>query len=110
MNVNPGELKKRIQIIQKKETQNQNGFPKNEEVIVKKCRASFKRTSGTEVAKANADFSDIKARFMIRYTSTKITRKMIVRYNGTDYNIVYLNDYNDSHEYIEIWCDLVVMS
>jgi SPP1 family predicted phage head-tail adaptor len=59
------------------------------------------RTSGTEVIKANADFADVKMRFLIRCPKATITREMIVRY-GVDYEIEYVNDYNDAHEYVEI--------
>jgi SPP1 family predicted phage head-tail adaptor len=78
-----------------------------EEKIIRSPWAKFTRTSGTETVKANADFGEIKARFLVRYSPTLIDRKMVVKYNGDIYNIVYVNDYEDGHEYIEIWCDIV---
>ena len=105
MNVNPGDLNKKINIISTGTTNDADGYPTEQRTTVLSPWASFNRTSGTETAKANADFGEIKARFLIRYTNIPITRKMLVNYAGKDYNITYINDYNDSHEYIEIWVD-----
>lgn len=109
MNVNPGELKKKISIIEKVKTIDPDGYDTVTESVAHSCWAKFTRTSGTETVKANADFADIKARFLIRYTKAAIDRKMIVRYGGTDYEIVYINDYEDAHEYTEIWCNLLTL-
>ena len=107
MQINPGELNKKISIYSKTETPDADGYATTEYVMVRACWAKFSRTSGTEAIKAKADFSEIKARFLIRYMPEPITRKMIVRYGGTDYEIVYVNDYDDMHEYIEIWASEV---
>lgn len=104
MNVNPGELRKRIQIIGKTETLDESGYAAESETVIHECFAKFSRTSGTEVFKAMADFTEIKCRFLIRYTKKAIDRKMLVRYAGEDYEIIYINDYEDLHEYTEIWC------
>jgi len=84
MNVNVGELNKRISIIKKIPTTDPDGYDTSTESIAHSCWAKFSRTSGTEMTKANADFADIKARFLIRYTKAAIDRKMIVRYAGKD--------------------------
>ena len=47
---------------------------------------------------------EARVRFLIRYTRKKIDRKMFVRYKGLDYEIIYLNTYGDSGEYMELWC------
>ena len=107
MNVNPGELNKKIKIIKKVETRDSEGYSTYTDEVVKECSASFNRTSGTEINKANADFSQINVRFLIRYTNTPITRKMLVEYQNTQYQIKYINDYQDNNEYIEIWCEVV---
>lgn len=109
MNVNPGELNKKISIISKSKTLDPDGYDITTESAVHSCWAKFTRTSGTEMTKANADFAEVKARFLIRYTKAAIDRKMIVRYHGTDYEIVYINDYEDAHEYMEIWCNLLTL-
>lgn len=108
MNINPGELNKKIVIALIETIKDGDGFGSYEiEVVKRSAWAKFTRTSGTETVKANADFGEIKARFLVRYTPLEITRKMFVRYNGKKYEIVYVNDYEDKNEYIEIWCNIM---
>ena len=105
MNINAGELNKRIHIIEIVDTeQDADGYPINVERNVRTCWAKFSRISGTEVFKANADFSEVKVRFLIRSGSREIDRKMLVRYEGQDYDILYVNDYDDAGEYTELMC------
>ena len=85
MNVNPGSLCKPIKIIQKTKTRGADGYYTETETTVYSGYAKFSRTSGTEMIKASADFADVKARFLIRYTTASIDRKMIVRYDGMTY-------------------------
>ena len=105
MNVNPGELNKRIQIISKTRVYDNNGYYTESETVVHSCWAKFSQTSGTEIVKNNSDFANLNVRFLIRHTPNSIDRKMIARYGGNDYEIVYLNGYGDSKEYVEIWCN-----
>lgn len=107
MYVNPGELKKKISIILIKDDGiNENGFPLKKEEVIRECRAKVSNTSGSEIVRANSEFSEAKKRFLIRYTDKKITTKMIVRYDGEDHDIKYVNSYGDGKEYLEIWTDL----
>lgn len=106
MNINPGELNKAISIYSKSATLDADGYPTGTPALVHSCYAKFSRTSGTEIIKANADFANVKVRFLIRYKSG-LTRKMIVKYGGDDYEIEYVNDYEDRHEYIEIFASRV---
>lgn len=107
MYVNPGELNKRISIISVEETGiNQNGFPEKSERLVRSCYAKVNNTSGSEIIKANSQFSKTKKRFLVRYAHTEISTDMIVRYCGKDYNIEYVNEYGDNKEYVEIWTDM----
>jgi len=108
MNVNAGELNRKISIYSKSATTDADGYPTNTETLVHSCNAKFSRTSGTEAVKSNADFESLKVRFLIRYTVKAIDRKMIVKYRNENYEIEYLNDYEDGHEYIEIWCSRTV--
>ena len=108
MYVNPGELSKRIEIIQKVSSGiNNNGFPlPSEEKIVRRCFAKITNTSGSEIVKANSEFSEAKKRFLVRYSDTEISTDMHIRYNGKDHDIKYVNPYGDNKEYIEIWTEL----
>lgn len=105
MVINAGELNKQIHIIEVVgEEQDADGYPIPVERNVRTCWAKFSRISGTEVFKANADYSEVKVRFLIRTGSRAIDRKMLVRYSGEDYNILYVNDYDDAGEYTELMC------
>ena len=106
MNINPGELNKKIQIIQKTDGGiNPNGYPIEGEKIIRECWAKFSNISGTEIVKANSEFSSAKTRFLVRHSKASIDTDMIIRYAGKDYGIVYINTYGDGKEYMEIWAE-----
>lgn len=105
MYVQAGELNKRIEILRRTEKTDQEGYlPEAPLELVHSCWAKFSQTSGTELVRANADFGEEKVRFLIRYTRKPIDRKMVVRYRGSIYEIQYINDYGDGHQYMELWC------
>lgn len=105
MYVNAGELNQRISIFRKPELEEDGYLPeKPEPVLVHTCWARFSQISGTEMVRNNADFGEVKVRFLIRHTRKILDRKMFVCYRGEDYEILYLNTYGDSGEYMEIWC------
>lgn len=107
MYVNPGELDKKIKIVMYDNSSvNKNGFPEPKEVIVRKCYAKVTNTSGSEIIKANSEFSDAKKRFLIRYTDTDINTDMFVQYRGKNHDIKYVNTYGDNKEYLEIWTEI----
>lgn len=106
MYVNAGELNRRIEICRKPQPGPGGYLPEGAEPeLVRRCWAKFTQTSGTEMVKANADFGEVKARFLVRYTRRSIDRKMFVRYRDSDYEILYINPYGDSREYLELWCE-----
>lgn len=104
MEVNAGKLNKRIEIIQIEKELDGDGYETVKETVVRRPWAQFSQTSGTELTKANADMSEVMVRFLIRWSSTPMSRKMVVRYAGDDYEIEYINGYGDSLEYVELWC------
>lgn len=106
MNVNPGELNKRIEIVQPERVYDSEGYYQETDVSVHSCWAKFSRTSGTEIFQAKADFTEVEARFLIRWVRKEINRKMQVLYSGKRYEIEYVNDYGDEQRYIEIWARL----
>lgn len=107
MNIDIGELNKKISIYTKTVVEDADGYETETPVLVHSCWAKFTRTSGTELIKANADMSNVRVRFLIRYTSKAIDRKMTVQYGGKEYEIVFINDYEDRHEFIEILCEIL---
>jgi len=106
MEVNAGKMDKRIEILRYAETRNGAGFlaPAVEPEVVHRCWAQFTRVSGTEAQKRGADLGEVRVRFLIRATRKPIDVKMFVRYRGKDYEIEYINDYEDRHEYTELIC------
>ena len=104
MQVNIGTLNKRIQIIETVKTEDDAGFETEEIKVIRTCWASYNKVSGTEMIKSNADFTSEKYRFLIRYSKTLLSRKMQVKYNNKMYEIDYINDYNDAHEFVELIC------
>ena len=107
MKMKIAELNKRIQIIRNTLTENDNGVDEETEVILKEVWAKVKNMSGTEVVRANSDFSKITTRFIIRYL-TDITTDDYIKFEGRKYNIVYINNYNFSNDFIEIVGELIV--
>ena len=102
MVVDPGSLDKRIQIVKIKRETDSKGFWQETEESIRKCYAKVSNSTGTELTKANADFSEVKVRFLVRYTKTKIDTSMSVKFANDIYDIKYINDYDYSHEYVEI--------
>lgn len=104
MDIDAGKLNKRICILTVEKKRNPNGYETVKETVVREPYAQFSQTSGTELVKANADMSEVRVRFLIRWSKTPLSRKMIVRYADNDYEIEYINAYGDNREYVELWC------
>lgn len=106
MNVNPGELNKKIKIVYFSGEKNENGFlVEKKEVVVRDTWAKVSRVSVSEVMKASSEINIERCRFLVRYTPVEITRDMFVYYAGKYYQIEYTNNYEDSNEYIEIMAE-----
>lgn len=104
MYVNPGELNKRISIvlITEGDETDENCIPVKREKLIRECDAKVTNTSGSEVRKLNSEFSETSKRFLVRWSPAKINTDMTVQYGGKDYDITYVNPYNDGREYVEI--------
>ncbi|MDE7047702.1 MAG: phage head closure protein [Lachnospiraceae bacterium] len=103
MNVNPGELNKKIQIVRIEKKNFKGGFASEKEnEVIRDTWAKVTRVSATEVMKAEREINVTRCRFLIRYSPAEITHSMFVLYAGTYYQIEYANNYGDSNEYIEI--------
>lgn len=100
--IQAGELKHRIRILRRDGIADAEGFPSGEPEEIYRCWAKVTLTSGTELLRANADFGQMKARFLIRWTGVPIDRKMYVEYGGKEWQIEYVNDYA-GRQYLELW-------
>lgn len=107
MNVNAGELNKRVEILRVSTAPDAEGYTPESVRVIRRPWAAFSRTSGTEKLKSGADMGEVKARFLLRAGSVQISRKDRVRYAGEEYEIEYVNEYGDSGEYIELMTRLL---
>ena len=107
MNVNPGELRYSIDILERRMVQDAEGYWQETMPVVLTCWARFRRRSGYELERNDADYKKICVRFLIRTPAAALSRKMLVRYAGDLYEITYVNDYDDRGEYTELTCVLL---
>ena len=106
MNIDTSRLNKRIQIVRVRVDRDADGYERRTETVIRSPWGQFSQPSGTEALKNGADLGEIKGRFLIRWTATPISRKDLVRYNGQDWEIEYINPYGDSREFVELICKL----
>lgn len=106
--MSPGKLNKRIKIYKQVKKHDEYGEPIEEKEVIHECWAYARNKSGREQFKSVAPFSKTITSFLIRYTKKKIDTTMTVEFQGEEYNIVYVDNYNYSNEYIEITAEKVV--
>jgi SPP1 family predicted phage head-tail adaptor len=104
VNVNPGELRHQIQIIKTSTETDSDGYKVPNESVFHKCYAKVTNTSGAEIIKSGAEFTDVKTRFLIRYKAG-INEDMYILFKDKKYDISYINNYGYSNEYLEIYAD-----
>lgn len=103
MNVNPGELNKKIKIVDFVEKKDKDGFvTEKTEVIIRETWAKITKTSVSEIMKAGREINLTRRRFLVRYSPKPIIHDMFIVYAGDYYQIEYANNYGESDEYIEI--------
>ncbi|WP_368244098.1 phage head closure protein [Clostridium tertium] len=107
MNIKISELNRRIQIVRNDIFTNNNGVEEEKEVVIANIWGKVQNMSGTEMFKANTGYSKTTTRFIIRYRKN-ITTDDFVILNNYKFNIVYINNYNYSNEYLEIIGELIV--
>lgn len=106
--MNPGRLSKRIKILKKASGQDDYGEPLEGYDLVHECWASVKNKSGTEQFKSVTPFSKVVTSFLIRYTKKAIDTTMKIEFQGEEYNIIYVDNFNFSNEWIEITAEKVM--
>lgn len=108
MHVDAGKLSKRIQFLRKTTAKDADGYDvPGEPELVRETWAQFSQTSGTELIRANAEFGEAKVRFLTRANPELLDRRLLIRYDGRDYNILYVNTYGDEGKYMEFWCERI---
>lgn len=106
--INAGEYNKRISIYIETEVEDNAGFKVRSKNIVLKSWAKVKTTRGFTLIKNNTDFEQALTNFTIRYPKKKITRDMLIEYNGKTYTIEYLNNIDENNVELEIQAKAVV--
>ena len=100
--INAGEYNKRITIYQVTEGEDNGGFSTKAETVILQPYAKVKTTKGFTLISSNTDFEKAYTNFTIRFPKTKITRDMLIRYNGKEYTIEYLNNVDEANVELEI--------
>ena len=108
MQINPGSLNKKIEIIKYQTQKDSDGFENKKEITALNTWAQVSNISGTELLRSNSDFLEVKTRFLIRTPKAEITKDMMIKFNGNVYNITYINDYSYDKKYTEIITKLVI--
>lgn len=100
--INAGEYNKKITIYNVTEPEDADGFAVKSESVVLSPYAKVKTTKGFTLISSNTDFEKAYTNFTIRYPKKQITRDMLIRYNGKDYTIEYLNNVDEANVELEI--------
>lgn len=101
-------LDRKISIVKIEETKDDDGFDKDGETEICKLWAKVNNMSGTEVFKSGRDYSIAKTRFVVRYRKDiEFKEDMKIRFNNKLYNIIYVNNYNFSNEFVELITEVV---
>lgn len=99
---NAGKYNQKISIYKIIKGKDDDGFPKNEEVIVLQPYAKVKTTKGMALIINDSDFEKAYTNFTIRFPKTLITRNMFIKYNNKTYTIEYLNNIDELNVELEI--------
>lgn len=102
MQINPGELNKKIMICKKGKKDSQ-GFRTDAEVV-KRTWAKVTRKSGLEKAAAGTEINEAVTRFLIRCGKQKPDTAMYVVYKGLEYDIEDVRDIREQGKYLELYC------
>lgn len=100
--INAGKYNKRITIYQVTEQEDDGGFKSKVEAVILSVYAKVKTTKGFTLITSNTDFEKAYTNFTIRFPKTEVTRDMLIRYNGKDYSIEYLNNVDEANVELEI--------
>lgn len=106
MHIDAGKLSRRIEFLRQPFGRDADGYPaEGKPELVRTVWAQYSQTSGTELIRANAEFGEAKVRFLTRAYQDLLNRRLLIRYDGRDYDILYINTYGDAGEYMEFWCE-----
>ena len=99
---NAGKYNRKITIYQTILQEDEQGFQREETVVVLEPYAAVKTTRGMTLIKNDSDFEKAYTNFTIRYPVTPITRDMLIGFKGKTYSIEYLNNIDEADVELEI--------
>lgn len=102
--INAGKYNHKISICQTTIVTDSQGVQSETEEVVLQPHAHVKTTSGMTIIKNNSDFEKALTRFTIRYPKTVITRNMIIKFRGKEYEIQYINNIDEACVELELQC------
>ena len=100
--INAGKYNRKITIYQTVLQEDEQGFQREETVVVLEPYAAVKTTRGMTLIKNDSDFEKAYTNFTIRYPVTPITRDMLIGFKGKTYSIEYLNNIDEADVELEI--------
>jgi head-tail adaptor len=89
---NAGDYNRRISIVRRTKSTNANGFDTVSETVVCKAWAKASGTRGYTIVQSGSNFEDATVGLEFRKPTATFDRKDIVRFDGHDWSIVYIND------------------
>lgn len=98
-----GQYSQRIEIL---DPGCRDGYATPEPTLVRRCWAKVMRSTGHELGRAGDDMAELTVQLRTRWSPVKITRKMVVRMGGFDYEIDHVDDVTRAHESVDIFCVL----
>jgi len=108
--MNPGELRHIIQIQAYSGGVDSEGYETDGWSTLCSCHASIQNMSGKEFFKAAQQNAIVTTKFTMRYSPVLdgySTEKLRVIYDSKSYKVVYVNDKEYLHKYVEIVTELI---
>lgn len=105
-NINPSELRHSIIIERCRKIKDEDNRLVEEWTTLCNARAKILYTRGTEYTESYGTSSNVGVTFYIRYNHKDINSKDRIIYKGKSYNIIYVNNVQESNRYYEIKAEL----
>jgi head-tail adaptor len=101
MDIDAGELNKRIRFVELISYPCASGYRVPDRCTVYECAARWRQESSSEVAQRDGDFGVTQGTFVIRYKAG-LSRKLLIEYAGNDWEILYIDGYDDSKQWLKV--------
>lgn len=105
--INAGDFDKKIEIVRHTKMTDAAGFDTVSTVVITSAWAKVNTTRGFTMITNGTNFEEATTAFLIRKPNVEIRRKDIVRFNGLDWRIDYLNNIDEQNIFVELQCKQV---